>query len=342
MEFLEKLGAIEASVHRLAGRPFNLGSTKQLSDVLFEELKLPVVKRTKTGYSTDSEVLERLAPKHEIAQLLLEHRKLSKLISTYTNVLSEAVMPSTGRVHADFQQTASQTGRLISTEPDLQRTPIRTPEGKRIRKAFIAPDGYRLISADWSQIELRILAHFSRDERLVESYRGAIDVHRRTAGQLFHKLSTEVSPEERNIGKTVNFATIYGQGASALGQILGLPRKEAQAYIDSYFDYYRAFGRGSRPLSKRPCPAASSARCSDAVERSRSYSATRWWSAKLASGSRGTRRSKARRRTCASEPWSSFIAIFENEDWMPISSCRFMTSSSSKHVTSRRWRCPTS
>jgi DNA polymerase-1 len=237
-EFAEQVGQIESRVHAIAGRTFNLGSTKQLSQVLFEELKLPVIKRTKTGYSTASEVLERLAKDHEIAQLLLEHRKLTKLISTYTNVLRDAVMPSTGRIHADFQQTASQTGRLISTEPDLQRTPIRTPEGRRIRRAFIAPPGHRLVSADWSQIELRILAHVSGDELLRSSFREQVDVHRRTASQIFDVTPEEVTPEQRGVGKTINFATIYGQGATALGQIVGVPRKEAQAYINSYFEAY--------------------------------------------------------------------------------------------------------
>lgn len=237
-EFADQVGEIEREVHALAGRPFNLGSTKQLSQVLFEELGLPVIKKTKTGYSTASDVLERLAKDHEIAKLLLEHRKLSKLISTYTNVLRDAVQPVTGRIHADFQQTASQTGRLISTEPDLQRTPIRTPEGRRIRRAFVAPEGRVLLSADWSQIELRILAHVSGDELLQSSFRDQVDVHRRTASELFDVPPDEVTAEQRGVGKTINFATIYGQGATALGQILGIPRKEAQAYIDSYFETY--------------------------------------------------------------------------------------------------------
>ncbi len=237
-EFRAELGAVESQVHALAGRSFNLASTKQLSQVLFEELGLPVLKKTKTGYSTAVDVLERLAKDHEIAELILAHRKLAKLISTYTNVLADAVQPATGRIHADWQQTASQTGRLISTDPDLQRTPIRTPEGKRIRKAFIAPPGHQLLSADWSQIELRVLAHVSGDELLRSSFRDRVDVHRRTAGQLFGVAPDAVSPEQRGGGKTVNFATIYGQGATALGQILGVPRKQAQAYIESYFEAY--------------------------------------------------------------------------------------------------------
>jgi DNA polymerase-1 len=237
-EFKQRLSELEARAHSIAGRSFNLASTKQLSQVLFEELQLPVIKKTKTGYSTNSEVLERLAKDHEIAVVLLEWRKLSKLITTYTNVLYEAVQERTGRIHADFQQTASQTGRLISTEPDLQRTPIRTPEGKRIRRAFVAPPGWRVLSADWSQIELRILAHVSQDPLLLDSFRSGVDVHRRTAGELFDVDPDSVTAQQRGVGKTVNFATIYGQGATALGQILDVPRKEAQSIIERYFEAY--------------------------------------------------------------------------------------------------------
>ena len=238
VEFRTRLAALEAEIFEIAGRSFNIGSTKQLSQVLFEELKLPVIKRTKTGYSTDSEVLERLAPKHAIADKLLAHRKLAKLINTYTDVLTAAVDPDTGRIHATIQQTVSATGRLISTDPDLQRTPIRTEEGKRIRQAFVASDGCLLLSADWSQIELRILAHVSEDGALVEAFREGLDVHRRTAGELFGVTPDAVTPEQRGVGKTVNFATIYGQGATALGQILRIKRKEAEQYIARYFEVY--------------------------------------------------------------------------------------------------------
>jgi DNA polymerase I len=237
-EFGQRLKTLETRIHAVAGRPFNIASTKQLSAVLFEELELPVVARTKTGYSTKSEVLEKLAQDHEIARLLLEHRKLSKLISTYTNVLQAAVQLRTGRIHANFQQTASQTGRLISTDPDLQRTPIRTPEGKRIRQAFVVPPKHRLLSADWSQIELRILAHVSRDRLLLESYSEGADVHRRTAAEILGKAPEEISAGERGLGKTINFSTIYGQGATALAQIVGVSRKEAEAYIRRYFETY--------------------------------------------------------------------------------------------------------
>jgi DNA polymerase-1 len=238
VELRARKAEIEKRIYELAGHEFNIGSTKQLADVLFEELKLPVVKKTKTGYSTDAEVLERLAPKHEIAQQILSQRELAKLINTYTDVLAEAIAPETGRIHASFQQTVGVSGRLISTDPDLQRTPVRTPEGRRIRQAFVAPEGTLLVSADWSQIELRVLAHFSKDPRLIEAFRDNLDLHRRTAGMLFKVAPEEVTKEQRNVGKTVNFATIYGQGATALGQILGIPRKEAQSYIEQYFAYY--------------------------------------------------------------------------------------------------------
>ena len=237
-EFRGRKAEIEKSIYALAGRELNIGSTKQLADVLFEELKLPVIKKNKTGYSTDAEVLERLAPKHEIAAQILAQRELAKLINTYTDVLRDAVAEETGRVHATFQQTTGVSGRLISTDPDLQRTPVRTPEGRRIRQAFVAPAGTRLISADWSQIELRVLAHFSQDPRLTEAFRDDLDLHRRTAGLLFHVAPEAVTREQRNVGKTVNFATIYGQGATALAQILGVARKDAQTYIEKYFEYY--------------------------------------------------------------------------------------------------------
>ena len=237
-EFRTRLAEIEHKVFELAGHSFNLGSPKQLASVLFEELQLPVVKKTKTGYSTDAEVLEKLAPKHPIADELLEHRKLAKLINTYTDVLSQAIDPRSGRIHASLQQTNSATGRLISTDPDLQRTPIRTPEGVRIRRTFIAPPRHRLISADWSQIELRVLAHISGEPQLVDAFQTDQDIHRRTASQLFAVPEAEVSAPQREVAKTVNFATIYGQGATALAQIIRVSRKTAQEYIDQYFHTY--------------------------------------------------------------------------------------------------------
>lgn len=237
-ELAARLESLEQKIYAIAGETFNIASTKQLSYVLFEKLELPVIKRTKTGYSTAVEVLERLAKKHEIAAHLIDHRKVSKLITTYTNVLVASVNPNTGRVHATYQQTVATTGRIISTDPDLQRTPIKTEDGKRIRRAFIAPEGHRIVSADWSQIELRILAHVSGDEQLIEAFTTKTDIHAKTAAQLFDVAPEAVDEAQRRVGKTVNFATIYGQGATALGQILDVPRKEAERYITAYFEYY--------------------------------------------------------------------------------------------------------
>lgn len=237
-EFETRKAEVERRIYELAGKEFNIASTKQLAEVLFEDLGLPVIKRTKTGYSTAADVLERLAQEHEICQLILRQRALAKLINTYTRVLFEAIEPETGRIHCTMQQTTGVSGRLITTDPDLQRTPIRTDDGKRIREAFIPRDGWVLISADWSQIELRVLAHFSQDPLLLESFTENVDIHRRTASQLFEVPPEEVSAFQRNVGKTVNFATIYGQGATALGQQLGIPRKEAKGYIDRYFERY--------------------------------------------------------------------------------------------------------
>jgi DNA polymerase-1 len=233
-----RLARLETEIHELAGHPFNIGSTKQLAEVLFEELKLPAGKKTKTGYSTDIEVLEGLVPKHPIAARLIEHRKLAKLISTYTDALPACVNPRSQRIHCTYQQGGASTGRLITTDPDLQRTPVKTEEGLRIRRTFVAPPGHLLISADWSQIELRLLAHFSGDHRLVDAFQKGLDVHARTAGQLFDMMPELISAEQRAIGKQVNFATIYGQGPRALALSLGIPHAKAKAYITRYFEVY--------------------------------------------------------------------------------------------------------
>ena len=242
-ELRSRLARSTVRIHAHAGRVFNIGSPKQMGEVLFDELKLPVIKRTKTGYSTDAEVLERLAGKHEICREILEHRKLDKLINTYVDVLTNEVHADQ-RVRCTFQQTTAATGRLITTEPDLQRTPVKTDEGVRIRKAFVATrDAVGrervLVDADWSQIELRLLAHVTGDPLLVEAYATKEDIHRKTAGQIFNKPPSEVTKKEREVGKTINFATIYGQGAQALSQQLHVERKEAQRYIDRYFETYQ-------------------------------------------------------------------------------------------------------
>jgi DNA polymerase-1 len=236
--FEEEKRRVAEQIHQLAGREFNVGSLKQLGQVLFEELKLPVLKKTKTGYSTDSETLEKLRPKHEIIDLVLRWRTLAKLIDTYTTVLSRAIDPRDGRVHTSFQQTVAVSGRLITTEPDLQRTPVRTGEFRQIREAFVAEPGWLLVSADWSQIELRVLAHVSQDPHLLAAYTAGRDVHRETAAELFGIPADRVTRPQRDVGKTVNFATLYGQGATALALQLGIPRKQAKEYIDRFFAHY--------------------------------------------------------------------------------------------------------
>lgn len=237
-ELHQELEARQAAIWKHAGHEFNINSTKQLGTVLFDELELPVIKKTKTGYSTNQEVLTRLQDAHPIAGELLEYRVLAKLINTYVDVLSAAQVPETQRVHAVFQQTTGATGRLITTDPDLQRTPVRDARGERVRQAFVAPPGHVMVSADWSQIELRILAHVSGDDSLCGAFRDERDVHTHTASQLFGCAPEEVTGDQRRVGKTVNFATIYGQGATALGQILGVPRKEAKVYIEGFFKTY--------------------------------------------------------------------------------------------------------
>lgn len=237
-EFNRELSALQEKIFALAGSEFNIGSPKQLATVLFENMGLPVIKKTKTGYSTNAEVLEKLAVDHEVARLLLEYRKFEKLINTYVDVLTREIDPDDGRVHCQFGQTASTTGRLITSDPDLQRTPVKTEEGRRIRRLFQAKDGCRLLVADWSQVELRIMAHLSKDKVLVSAFQKDEDIHRRTASELFHKSEEEVTKAERDTAKTVNFATIYGQGASALAQNLGIAKKEAQEIITRYFEVY--------------------------------------------------------------------------------------------------------
>lgn len=237
-QFAAEKGEVEARIHALAGRRFNPGSLKQLGTVLFEELGLPVLKRTRTGYSTDATVLERLRSQHAIIDEVLRWRTLARLIHTYTDVLVAAIDPRDGRIHSTFQQTVSASGRLISTEPDLQRTPVRTEEFRALRRAFRPSEGSVLVSADWSQIELRLLAHLSGDPALVWAFRSGADIHARTAAELFGIGAHEVQPAQRDVGKTVNFATAYGQGPGALAQQLGVSRGRARAYIDRWFDTY--------------------------------------------------------------------------------------------------------
>ncbi|PYO61758.1 MAG: DNA polymerase I [Gemmatimonadetes bacterium] len=234
--FGKELVELERAIYRAAGTDFNLNSTPQLRSVLFEKLQLPTLKKTKTGASTDYEVLEQLAAMgHEVPKLLIEYRELSKLKSTYVDALPGYVNPTTGRIHTSFNQTGAATGRLSSSDPNLQNIPVRTPRGEAIRRAFVAPPGAVLLTADYSQIELRLLAHLSGDPAFVEAFAQGGDIHRQTAAIIFGVPQDQVTPEMRARAKTINFATIYGQGAFALSRQLGITLDEAKEFIRQYF-----------------------------------------------------------------------------------------------------------
>ena len=238
VEFDERIRAIEKDIEVLAGEPVNPNSPKQLGHILFEVLELPVMKKTKTGYSTSAEVLEALSDSHPIVGRVLDYRQLAKLKSTYVDGLLKLV-DAHDRVHTSFNQTVTATGRLSSTAPNLQNIPVRTEEGKRIRRAFIPIEKKNLlISADYSQIELRVLAHLSGDDMLMQSFAKGEDIHRRTASEVFHVPMEEVTAEQRRTAKAVNFGIIYGQTDYGLSRELGISRREAQAYIDLYFSRY--------------------------------------------------------------------------------------------------------
>ncbi|WP_405282788.1 DNA polymerase I [Gaopeijia maritima] len=235
-----ELALIEEEIYKLAGMEFNLNSTPQLREVLFDRLELPVLKKTKTGPSTDASVLEELAADgHEVPRLMLEYRELEKLRNTYVDALPRLVHRTTGRIHTSFNQTVAATGRLSSSDPNLQNIPIRTALGREVRKAFVADQGFQLLGVDYSQIELRVLAHFSGDAPLVEAFRKGIDVHRQTAAVIFDVDIEEVGAAQRAQAKTINFATLYGQGAFSLARQLGISREMAQSFIDQYFERFR-------------------------------------------------------------------------------------------------------
>ena len=242
-DFSLQLAQLEERIYALAGERFLISSPKQLQQLLFEKLKLPAVKKTKTGYSTDEDVLEQLASQHDLPLEILAHRRLSKLKNTYVDALPPLVNPRTGRIHPTFHQLGAATGRLSATRPNVQNIPIRSPDGIRIREAFVAAEGCRLLSADYSQIELRILAHYSGDERLIEAFRSGEDVHRRTAAEVAGIAPGAVSAEQRARAKAVNFGIIYGSSAFGLANQLGIATAEAQAMIDAYFERYRGVRR---------------------------------------------------------------------------------------------------
>jgi DNA polymerase-1 len=243
-ELAERMVALEQQAHELAGQPFNIGSPKQIGEVLFGKLGLPVKKRTASGApSTDEEVLQELAADYPLPARILEHRGLAKLKGTYTDKLPQMVNPATGRVHTNYAQAVAVTGRLASNEPNLQNIPIRTPEGRRVREAFIAPPGHRIVSADYSQIELRIMAHLSGDEGMRRAFALGLDIHRATAAEVFGLDPGEVTSEQRRYAKTINFGLIYGMGAYGLSQSLGIEQKAARDYIDRYFSRFAGVRR---------------------------------------------------------------------------------------------------
>jgi len=239
--FEHELEILKGSIFALAGEEFNINSSQQLSSILFEKLQLPMQKKTKkkTGYSTDVNVLNALAEHHELPAIILRYRSLSKLKSTYTDALLELVHPETGRIHTSYNQTVTATGRLSSSDPNLQNIPVRTDEGREIRKAFIPRQGWSLLSADYSQIELRILAHYSEDKILIKAFQDDEDIHTRTAAEVFQVFPSFINSELRQQAKVINFGIVYGMSAYGLSKELGISRKMATKYIENYFDRYK-------------------------------------------------------------------------------------------------------
>ncbi len=237
-EMGELLADLTAEIHALAGHEFNIASTKQLQQVLFDEMNLPVIRKTKTGASTDEAVLTTLAREHEIAARLLDYRMYSKLKNTYLDTLPELVHPETGRIHATFSQTSTATGRLASNNPNLQNIPVRSERGRAIRAAFVPEDGWRMLAADYSQVELRMLAHFSEDERLCRAFAEGRDIHRVVAAQVEGVDEDEVTPAQRSAAKAVNFGILYGQGPHGLSQQTGMSQGQARLFIESYFEQF--------------------------------------------------------------------------------------------------------
>ena len=238
-ELAKIMARLEQEAHELAGGPFNLGSPKQLQQILFEQLGLPVVRKTPKGQpSTAEDVLQELADEYELPQVILEYRSVSKLKSTYTDKLPEQISPDTGRVHTSYHQAVTATGRLSSTDPNLQNIPIRTPAGRRIRQAFIAPTDFVLLAADYSQIELRIMAHLSGDKGLLNAFAAELDIHKATAAEVFELDPDEVTADHRRSAKAINFGLMYGMSAFGLAKQLGITRGEAQEYVDLYFERY--------------------------------------------------------------------------------------------------------
>ncbi len=244
VELAERMAAIEVEAQQLAGEPFNISSPKQIQTILYEKMGLPILEKTPTGQASTAEsVLQELASEHKLPGLILEYRGMSKLKSTYADKLPEQINSRTGRVHTSYHQAVASTGRLSSSDPNLQNIPVRTAEGRKIRQAFIAPSGWSLVAADYSQIELRIMAHLSEDPALVNAFSANEDIHKATAAEIFSVPVQDVSSEQRRAAKAINFGLIYGMSAFGLGRQLGIGRDEAKAYVDRYFERYPAVKR---------------------------------------------------------------------------------------------------
>jgi len=237
--FAQKMAGLEAEIQEMAGRPFNVGSPKQLGEILFDEMGLPGGKKGKTGaYATGADILEDLATEHELPGRVLDWRQLAKLKSTYTDALQEHINPDTGRVHTSYSIAGANTGRLASTDPNLQNIPVRSEEGRRIREAFIADEGKVIVSLDYSQIELRILAHVAGIDALKQAFLDGIDIHAMTASEMFGVPLGEMTPDVRRQAKAINFGVIYGISGFGLARNLRIPRGEAQGFIDRYFERF--------------------------------------------------------------------------------------------------------
>ena len=251
IEFGESLKIMEAGIHAMAGEPFNINSPKQLAEILFQKLGMSAVKKTKTGLSTSLDVLEELAVQHELPRKILDYRSIYKLKSTYVDTLTNLVNPETGRIHTSYNQAVAATGRLSSSDPNLQNIPIRSTEGRKIRHAFIPDDGHVYVAGDYSQIELRMVAHISGDERLREAFSAGEDIHAITAASIFGCSPAEVMPEMRRRAKEINFGIIYGMGPYKLAGRIGVGLKMARQYLEDYYSTYAGVRRYMEELPER-------------------------------------------------------------------------------------------
>ena len=237
-QFKEIIKKLESEIYEISGEEFNINSPKQLGVILFEKLGLPVIKKTKTGYSTNAEVLDKLKDQSPIIDKIIEYRQIVKLNSTYVEGLLSIINPIDGRIHSSFNQTITTTGRISSTEPNLQNIPVKLEMGRNIRKVFISDKGCKLVDADYSQVELRVLAHMSQDETMIDAFKHNEDIHTKTASQVFNVSMDEVTSKQRSDAKAVNFGIVYGKSDFGLSEDLNIPVKQAKEYIENYFNKY--------------------------------------------------------------------------------------------------------